>query len=304
MRVGVIDIGSNSVRSLLGNLKEETEFEYIRGDLITTRLGEGISKSGRLSEQAMYRTVKGVKKLLEVLECYKVKDIYSFATSAVREAENREVFLKTLEEEAGLRADVLTGEEEAVLNLLGVETGIGVKDDYLLFDIGGGSTEVVLKVGGEVILKSYPVGALKIKERFGNELDEACCFLEAFWREEASDLRRRIQNVSDFIGIGGTLSALVLLKKGVSSYDIRVVHGQTIDIHWLYRKIMEFRKLSVEEMESLLPFDPGRAYIFLQGSALLFSLMSFFSAYEIKISETDLLWGALVKRWGVKVFKL
>jgi len=304
LRVGVIDIGSNSVRSLLGNLKEGLEFEYVRGDLITTRLGEEISRSGRLSEQAICRTIKGVKKLLEVLECYKVKDIYSFATSAVREAKNGEVFLKALEEETGLRADVLTGEEEAALNLLGVETGIGVKDGYLLFDIGGGSTEVVLKVGEEIILKSYPIGALKIKERFGNELKDACCFLEAFWREEASDLRRQIQDVSSFIGIGGTLSALVLLKKEASSYDIKAVHGQTIDIHWLYKKIMELRKLNLEEMKSLLPFDPGRAYIFLQGSALLFSLMSFFSAYEIKVSETDLLWGALVKRWGVKVFKL
>ena len=256
MKVGVVDIGSNSVRGLLGEIQEGKEFRYMRGDIITTRLGEGLSKSGKLSDEAIYRTLQGVKSLLDAFKRYEV------------------------------------------------EVGIGIEGSYLLFDIGGGSTEIALKKEEDLILRSFPIGALKIRERFGRELDEACCFLEAFWREEASDLRRLTQGIDNFVGIGGTLSALVLLRKKATSYDIKAVHGETIDILWLYEKLRELKELTLRELELLLPFDPGRAYIFPHGGALLFSLMSFFSACEVKVSETDLLWGALVKRWNVRGFKL
>ncbi|MCD6362641.1 MAG: hypothetical protein J7M13_01355 [Synergistetes bacterium] len=304
MKVGVVDIGSNSVRGLLGEIQEGKEFRYMRGDIITTRLGEGLSKSGKLSDEAIYRTLQGVKSLLDAFKRYEVREIYGFATSAVREAKNGRFFLKILRKESGLSVDLLSGEEEALLNLLGVEVGIGIEGSYLLFDIGGGSTEIALKKEEDLILRSFPIGALKIRERFGRELDEACCFLEAFWREEASDLRRLTQGIDNFVGIGGTLSALVLLRKKATSYDIKAVHGETIDILWLYEKLRELKELTLRELELLLPFDPGRAYIFPHGGALLFSLMSFFSACEVKVSETDLLWGALVKRWNVRGFKL
>ncbi len=302
MRVGVIDVGSNSLRSLFGEILEDQKFKKAGGELLTTRLGEGLSFKKALSEEAMRRTLKGLIDLRERINNYGAEDIYAFATSAVRDAENGEEFLRRVFEETGIRVELLSGEEEALQNLLGVETGLGVSDNYLLLDIGGGSTEIAVKRGGEVFLKSFPIGALKLKERFKGNLEDMLFFLERFWFEEASLLRSLSCKALNFIGMGGTLSALVSFKEGASFYDIKVVHGKKIEAMWLYRTVRFISEISTEELKRRLVFEPDRAYILLEGSTILLSLMSFLFIPEILVSETNLLWGGLVKKWKVKGF--
>lgn len=302
MKVGVLDIGSNSLRGLWGNICKDSIFTRIGEKLVTTRLGEGVSFSKRLREEAIRRTLYGLKRLYEEIQSNDVNEIYAFATSAVREASNRDYFLKLVQEEIGLSVEVLTGEEEAFQNLLGVEVGLEVKDGYLLFDIGGGSTEIVLKVGGHKMFRSFPIGALRLKEASFNSIGEALSFLEGYWQEEAFSIKMSSYEAKTFIGVGGTLSALILLRERATSYDIKLVHKKRIDIGWLYATINFLKRLPSSELEKLFIFEPERSYIILEGSIILFSLMSFFSIPEIIVSETNLLWGGLVKKWGVRNF--
>lgn len=271
-------------------------------ELLTTRLGEDMSSQRALRREAMERTVLGLLALFKTLSDYGVEDVYAFATSAVREAQNKEEFLEIVRKRVGLDVYVLSGEEEALQSLLGVEVGIGVKDNYLLFDIGGGSTEIAIKRDGKLKTKSFPIGALKLKERFKGSMEEMFFFLRGYWQEEAVLFRNELYGISSLIGVGGILTSLVLLKDGFRSYDIRLVHGKRISLSWLYHTLNCVKRVALEDLRERLAFDPGRAEIFIEGGTILLSLLDFFSIPEIMVSETDLLWGGLVKKWDVKKF--
>ncbi|MCS7233871.1 MAG: hypothetical protein N3C62_05950 [Synergistetes bacterium] len=302
MKVGVLDIGSNSLRGLWGDIDENLIFRKMGERLITTRLGEGIYLSKKLKEEAIDRTLVGLKKIYNELKDNSINEIYAFATSAVREASDRDHFLDLIQERVGLSVEILTGEEEAFQNLLGVEVGLGIRDDYLLFDIGGGSTEIVLKAGGYKLFRTFPIGALKLKDISFNSVGEIISFLENYWQEEAFSIKLNSCRAKTFVGVGGTISALALLKEKAAFYDMKLVHGKKLDMNWLYSILVSLSKLPSREIDSLFIFDPGRSYIILEGSLILFSLMSFFAISEIIVSETNLLWGGLVKKWGVKSF--
>lgn len=303
MKVGVLDIGSNSLRGLWGDVDEDLCFIKRGAKLLTTRLGEGMSSVERvLREEAVERTLKGLLELCRDFRDNGVTEVYAFATSAVREASNKDWFLTLVRLETGLNVDVLSGREEAFQNLLGVEVGLGIKDHYLLFDIGGGSTEIILKNGEDVFLKSIPIGALKLKRVRFSSLNEGVSFLKKLWEKELASIRSSLQGVKNFVGVGGTLSALALFKEGLSFYDIRIAHGNRIELDWLADKILYLSRLSQTELESFFSFDPGRSYVIYEGSLILLSLMDFLGIPSLLVSETNLLWGGLVKKWGVKKF--
>ena len=158
----VIDMGSNSVRLLLVQAGRTEQF------LETTRLGKGV-EARRLQKEPMERTVQAVERFCALARSRGIGRVYAFATSAVRDAENRGELLALLRERCGLAVDVLSGEEEADLAYLGAADGARA----LVLDIGGGSTELVFGEGTVRQAVSLQAGAVRLRERFGQDRDGA-----------------------------------------------------------------------------------------------------------------------------------
>ena len=163
-RIAALDIGSNSVLMCVGEPLEQGDFRVVYESARTTRLGEGMERTGRLSRSAIRRTVRTLEECRRKAEILGVAIARAVATSAVREAENAESFLGPAEEALGFSVEVVSGEREGQLTFLGV-AGRGVDVPSLILDVGGASTELVLVTEGKVErVESMPVGAVRLKE--------------------------------------------------------------------------------------------------------------------------------------------
>ncbi|MBI5192332.1 MAG: Ppx/GppA family phosphatase [Nitrospirae bacterium] len=163
-----IDIGTNTLRLLIAEFSPDGKYRKVKSERHITRLGEGISSTGRLKETAMERTSSVLKRFAKICSEYPLDGIYAVATSAVREASNGPDFIKKIKSEAGLDVDVISGDEEARLTMLGIASGLDLKgSDFLLMDIGGGSTEFIFASEGDIISKvSTDIGVVRFTEQY------------------------------------------------------------------------------------------------------------------------------------------
>ncbi|HAG07023.1 MAG TPA: phosphatase, partial [Peptococcaceae bacterium] len=162
VRVGVIDIGTNSTRLLVADVAPTGRLAVVKTALVTTRLGEEIT-AGILTEAAMQRTARVVAGFRAEAEALGACRVVVAGTSAVRDAANRAVFLRLARESCGLEVRVLSGEEEAILSRQGALAGLPVDPERaLVIDIGGGSTEFCWQEGGGLLSASLPVGAVRL----------------------------------------------------------------------------------------------------------------------------------------------
>lgn len=207
MKLGVIDIGTNSMRLLIADIVENNLInrkKYVN----TTRIGQGVDKNGYITLEAMDRNINALKEYREkCIEC-KCEKIYCLGTSAIRDSKNKEEFLKRAKEEANIDVEVIEGSREAELGFLGVINGINKKDDILVLDIGGGSTEFIFgNVDGIKKSKSINIGALRLTEKFlaSGYTDEAFLKMNRFINDQIkeiiSDLKK--ENINCICGIGG-----------------------------------------------------------------------------------------------------
>ena len=208
----VIDMGSNSVRLLLVQAGRTEQF------LETTRLGKGV-EARRLQKEPMERTVQAVERFCALARGRGIGRVYAFATSAVRDAENRGELLALLRERCGLAVDVLSGEEEADLAYLGAADGARA----LVLDIGGGSTELVFGEGTVRQAVSLQAGAVRLRERFGQDRDGAQAFLdERFAAQRAAFAGAQ---GAPLLGIGGTITTLAAMEQRLDVYCEEKIDG-------------------------------------------------------------------------------
>lgn len=210
--VAVIDIGSNSVRLLLlcgGRARQEME---------TTRLGAGTAQR-RLQPESMARTVEAVARFCAQARAAGAERVLAFATSAVRDAVNREELLQVLRARCGLEVDVLSGAEEANLAYLGAAEGRRA----LVLDIGGGSTELVYGAGAVQRAVSLQAGAVRLKERFMQDRAAATAFLDEALAAVRPDFAAAAG--AELVGVGGTITTLAAMEQRLETYAEEKVHG-------------------------------------------------------------------------------
>lgn len=158
----VIDVGSNSVRLML-----VADGKVLYKTLDTTRLGEGIAFSPRLKEEAQERTANAIAAFKNRAEAEGAAIVYAYATAAVREAENKDEFLRLVKEKSGIDLSVLSGEEEAALGMSGALHSA----DGATLDVGGASTEIAVRHAGKIVYKkSVPLGVVRLKDLCGRDL--------------------------------------------------------------------------------------------------------------------------------------
>ncbi len=286
MRVGVIDLGTNSTRLLVADVDEGRVDEVAR-DTTITRLGEGVDERRILLPTAVARVRNVLSGYHREVEQLGAERVLVLATSSVRDAENGEAFLGEIEWSYGFTTRLLSGEEEAELTRRGVAGGRELDPDALVLDIGGGSTELITE--RERI--SIDMGSVRVTERFlhsdppaREELDAAAQAV----RELLPDLRPR-----EAIGVAGTITSLAALELG--EYDPERVHGYRLSREAVEAQLQRLASLPLAERRELPGLDPDRAPVIVAGAVIATEVMKRYDLDELEVSERDLLHGAALE---------
>jgi exopolyphosphatase/guanosine-5'-triphosphate,3'-diphosphate pyrophosphatase len=294
--VAAIDCGTNSTRVLVGDGRHTAaRLMHI------TRLGEGVDRNRELSSAAIDRTVAVLREYRAVLDSHGVERVRMTATSAARDARNRDAFFDAAEAIIGVRPELLTGDEEGALSFAGARSDLDPADGpFLVVDIGGGSTEFIVGRDVPVGTMSVDLGCVRLTEKFfehdpprPEELANAIGVV----RDALDDLTREIPSVLDaarLVGLAGTVTTMAAVEIGLQDYDRDRIH------HFELRRAAAedvFRTLATEPRADRI-HNPGleeaRADVIVGGSLILVTIMRHFGFESCLVSEADILDGLVL----------
>lgn len=284
--VAVIDIGSNSVRLMTVTERGKTK------KLSTTRLGEGLYRSGSIGKEALARTVSAVVDFYNEAKRGGIPTVYAFATAAVRNAANGRDFVAAVKEKIPLDVEVVGGEDEAGLAFLGALYGkVGG-----VIDVGGASSEAVYTDDGvnPRYEKSMPVGAVKLRDGFGGDYASA----DRFLREEVK-IYGDVKNMrGGFYAVGGTATSLAAIDLRLEEYDPLKTDGHIIKTARIQEIFDELKDMSPLEISEKYAVDKKRAEIIAHGALIVLNIAKYFNLSKITVSESDNLEGYLIFKDG------
>ena len=307
LRLVSIDIGTNSTRLLVADCDGERT-ETLDRRMVITRLGERVDEMGMLSPEAVERTLEAMAAYRDVMRSLGPSRISAAATSAVRDCANGPGFLDRAAEVIGERPRVLPGGEEARMSFLGAISDLGGKKrggPVLVFDIGGGSTELIvgtlLPGDGAVITaaRSIDVGCVRMSERF---LEGDPPSPISIGRMESHILGRLKPVIGDalperpsmVIGLAGTVTTVSAIKQGLGEYRTELIHHSSLSRRDVEEVFMRLASVPLEERKRVMGLEPGRADIIIGGIAVLRAVMDLASLDEIMVSEKDILDGLII----------
>lgn len=282
-RFAVIDVGSNSVRLMF-----VADGKVLYKRLNTTRLGEGLAHCPRLQTEAITRSANAVADFYERAKREGAEHVAVFATAAVRSAENGDAFVEKVKTLCGLDVEVVSGETEAELGILGA---LGTRDGGVI-DVGGASTEIVVKRAGELVYKkSVNIGVVRLKDACGREK----AALEQAARAAAKEFAE-MPAQKELYAIGGTATTLAALALGLKEYSSERVTGAVLTREALAKTADELLQTSVEEIATFPCMPTGRADVIAGGAALLSVLTAALNVEKLIVSDRDNLEGYAIKK--------
>jgi len=297
MRVAVVDIGTNSTRLLVADV-EGTDVQEIERRTTVTNLGRGVDHTNVLCTDAIDDACRVIADYKARYEELGAERVLAIATSAVRDADNGEVFIAELRERFALDARLLTGEEEAHLTYLGATAQRPSDETTLVFDIGGGSTELIVGNGTDVDFHaSLQAGTIRHSERHLTADPPHPYELE----ELAHDVRTLIENATAAspdaagiraIAVAGTPTSLAAIDQELDPYDPARVHGYRLGMRPIQRMLSRLASLPLAERLRIPGLHPGRAPTIVAGTVILVQVMRAFGLDEIEVSEQDILHGS------------
>ena len=282
-KFAVVDVGSNSVRLMF-----VADGKVLYKTLKTTRLGEGIADSPYLKEEAIERSAVAVSEFFHRAKSEGAEAVYGFATAAVRSAKNGAEFVKRAYEKCGLDIEVISGETEAEIGILGA---LGNADGGVI-DVGGASSELVVKKDGNLIFKkSVDIGVVRLKDKCGREKTA----LEQAAKNAVKTFGQVPKNV-DLYAIGGTATTLAALALGLETYDSQKITGTVITREEMKAFSQKLLSMTVEDIAALPCMPKGRADVLAGGAVLLSVLMEELDFSKITVSDRDNLEGYAIKK--------
>lgn len=296
-RVAAIDCGTNSVR-LLAAQASDGGFTELARDLRLTRLGQGVDATGEFHPDALARTFAACDDYAAQLRGLGVERLRFVATSAARDAGNRDAFFDGVAERLGVTAEVISGEEEASLSFTGALTALPDADTpALVMDIGGGSTELVLgSAEGIAAATSLDMGSVRLRERFlpgdppsGDEITEAIDYCDDLLDASGIDFAA----ARTWFGVGGTATSLSALAQELPAYDRARVHGSVVSRADLAALAGRLLTTPVADVLGLPTMEPGRADVICAG-ALICSRVGQRVGVDLTVSEADILDGLVL----------
>jgi exopolyphosphatase/guanosine-5'-triphosphate,3'-diphosphate pyrophosphatase len=276
--------------------------------MIITRLGEGVDRAGRLDPDALARTVAVLARYTRRARALGAERIRVGATSAVRDAENREEFAAAVRQHAGTDYEVITGEHEAALSFLGGTRGLDAADGpFLVLDIGGGSTEFVIgsQPGRVDQATSTQMGSVRLTERVVAHDPPTREDLDALREEigttlDAAETAVPIGGVRTFVSVAGTATTVQAIALDLARYDPDRIHRTWLGLGDAERVMADLATMTNAERAAIPVMAPGRGDVIVAGAAILVEVMRRFGFERTLVSETDILDGLAFELLGVR----
>ena len=296
MRVAAVDCGTNSVRLLVADVDGTTKADVHR-EMRVVRLGQGVDRTGELAPEALERTRLALDDYAVTCRALGVERTRMVATSATRDARNRSDFSEMVLAALGVAAEVVTGQEEAALSFDGATRDLDpAEGPFLVMEVGGGSTELVLGTGSVVAASSVDVGCVRLTERhFADDPPTPAQVAAAEADIDAAlDLVRQDVSVSrtrTAIGLAGSVTTVAALALGLQGYDAGRIHLSRIaavDIAAVSQRLLTMTR---SERASLPVMHPGRVDVIAAGALVLAVLVDRLGLSEVLVSEADILDG-------------
>ncbi|MDQ8707410.1 Ppx/GppA phosphatase family protein [Streptomyces sp. LHD-70] len=305
-RVAAIDCGTNSIRLLVADADPETgQLVDLDRRMTIVRLGQDVDRTGRLAPEALERTFAACREYAEIIREHGVEHLRFVATSASRDAENRDEFVRGVVDILGVEPEVITGDQEAEFSFNGATkelTESGLHTPYLVVDIGGGSTEFVVgDVDGVRAARSVDVGCVRMTERHlvrdGAVADPPSEAQVAAIRAdvaEALDLAERtvpIGSARTLVGLAGSVTTVAAIALGLQRYESAAIHHSRIPFAQVKKITEQLLGSTHAERAAIGPMHPGRVDVIGAGALVLLMIMERIGADEVVVSEHDILDG-------------
>lgn len=302
-RVAAVDLGTNTVRLLVAKLTQgQDELQELARDMVITRLGEGVDGTGRLKPEALQRTIEVLRRYARRARALGAERIHVAATSAVRDASNRDELSAAVERLTGEPLEVLSGEDEARVAFLGGTRGLIAQDPVLVVDIGGGSTEFALGRRGQDPqgVVTAQLGSVRLTERFIRSDPPTYDELAAVDRavgDALSDVEDRIpvHDGRTLVALAGTSTTVQAIALALSEYDPDRIHRTVLPrtrAEQVYRLLAD---MTIPERRALPVMAPGREDVIASGAAILVGVMQRWGFGSAVVSETDILDGLVYR---------
>ncbi len=302
-RVAAIDCGTNSIRLLVADLDPETgAITDLDRRMVINRLGQGVDRTGRLAPEALERTFAACREYAGVIAEHKVAPdrIRFVATSASRDAENSDEYTEGVRGILGVAPEVVSGEEEARLSFVGATkelTGGQFPAPYLVFDLGGGSTEFVLGTDDVQAARSVDIGCVRLTERHfaGAELPTLgqISAAKAHIRGELDKAAEVVPltGAATLVGLAGTVTTVSAIALELPEYDSERIHHSRISRDDVAEIAGRLLASTHAERAAIPAMHPGRVDVIAAGALELLEIMTRTGAAEVVVSEHDILDG-------------
>jgi len=300
-RLAGIDIGTLTCRLLIADVVPGTPLKELRSDRRILRLGEHVDHTKRLNPAAMDRVIERLKEWQDLIAIFHVDAVTAVATSAVRDAANRDEFLARVKREAGFDVEIITGDEEARRTLLGIRSGVpaGVAD-ILALDIGGGSTEFILdRPGKKPIMRSIDIGVVRLCERMlhhdpptSEEVQQA----REWVRKETEAAVMDMGGLSGltFIGTAGTITTLAAMAQKLPAYEPARIHNYMLKLVTIRELEQTLLSRTKAERVGLPGLETGREEVIAAGAIIIRTIMETLGEKECLVSDLGLREGVLI----------
>jgi len=298
-RVAAIDCGTNSIRLLISDIDTSTNTATdVCREMKIVRLGEGVDKTNAFSPRALERTFKAIDEYEQILLKHKVENLRFVATSATRDAQNKAMFIKGVIDRLRIVPEVIAGTEEAALSFDGATRSLRQKHKapFLIVDLGGGSTELVIGDQEPAGAYSMDVGCVRMTERHtpgGNPTKSQEEAIRTDVRNALKEAGKKVdwQKAQTIVGVAGTVTTVAAHILKLKTYDPEVLHGASITAQLISQTAQDFISLTPSQRAALPYMHEGRIEVITAGSIVLDEVMKAIGAQTLIASERDILDG-------------
>jgi exopolyphosphatase/guanosine-5'-triphosphate,3'-diphosphate pyrophosphatase len=303
MRLTAIDIGTNTILMLIADFSPDGRLTVLRDEHAIARLGKGVDEHRAITPDTFERTFGFLRSYRDLSDQLHSEKIIACGTSALRDASNRQEFIRSMKERLGFEITVFSGDEEAELTYLGAVSEFlrpGEEQYFGVLDIGGGSTELVLGTGKTVERKqSLEVGSVRLTERVLKSSPPSSLAMS----QALNEIRAQVTSCSSLpshtrlIGVAGTLTTLAAMDLQLPAYDPKRVSGHQLSMDTIQRI---FNHLGIKTVDEILAYPqvlPGRADVLLAGILILVEVMKRLNAERITVSDRGLRYGIAIREF-------
>ncbi len=298
VKLGSIDLGSNSTRILIADVNDE-KFDVLERMHVVTKMSENIEQSKEISKKAYKRVDFALRKFKKLLIENDVEDVFVIGTAALRDAKNAEKIIENIKHKYNFEVNILSGHEEGITTSIGVLHFMKKIENFLIVDIGGRSTEFIYESDNRIISESFNLGVVTLTEKYFSNLPTHLNLIDDAQLEIETELSGlNLNDSKNLIGVSGTALSLASIFLDQPKFDEEELHGVNIDI----QNVREINKklLKMTEAEIITKFkgiDPNRAATITSGIFLLENILNRYGKSPIIISKNDILEGLILKKY-------